>query len=66
MIKLINNPEDFDRAMLLKSLNGKKMLAYLKAYGTGYDFCRFYKIENIFYEVETYESYFDKRRERKR
>ena len=46
MIKLINNPKDFDRAMLLKSLNGKKMLAYLKAYGTGYDFCRFYKIEN--------------------
>ena len=28
--------------------------------------CRFNKIENIFYEVETYESYFDKRRERKR
>ena len=46
MIKLINNPEDFDRAMLLKSLNGKKMLAYLRAYGTDYDFCRFYRIEN--------------------
>lgn len=46
MIKLINNTQDFDRNMLLKSLNGKKMLAYLKAYGTDYDFCRFYKIEN--------------------
>lgn len=46
MIKLIDNEKDFDRDMLLKSLNGRKMLAYLKAYGTDYDFCRFYKIEH--------------------
>lgn len=46
MIKLIDNQNDFDRPMLLKSLSGKKMLAYLKAYGTDYNFCRFYKIEH--------------------
>ncbi len=46
MIRLIKNTDDFDRAMLMESLSGKKMLAYLKAYGTDYDFCRFYKIEH--------------------
>lgn len=44
MIKLIEQESEFDRALLLKSLSGRKMLAYAKAYGTGYDFCRFYKI----------------------
>ena len=45
MIRLIDNQNDFDRDMLLKTLSGKKMLSYLKAYGTDYDFCRFYKLE---------------------
>lgn len=44
MIKLIEHERDFDRQLLLKTLSGRKILAYLKAYGTGYDFCRFYKI----------------------
>lgn len=44
MIRLIENQGEFDRELLLKSLSGRKMLAYLKAYGTGYDFCRFYKV----------------------
>ncbi|MCM1506710.1 MAG: N-acetyltransferase [Ruminococcus flavefaciens] len=44
MIKLIEQESEFDRELLLKTLSGRKMLAYLKAYGTGYDFCRFYKI----------------------
>ena len=44
MIKLIEQESEFDRALLLKTLSGHKMLAYVKAYGTGYDFCRFYKI----------------------
>lgn len=46
MIRIIKDENEFNRNILLKSLNGKKMLAYLKAYGTEYDFCRFYKIEN--------------------
>lgn len=44
MIKLLTDERDIDRQLLLKTLSGKKMLAYLKAYGLGYDFCRFYGI----------------------
>lgn len=44
MIKLIEQEKELDRELLLKSLSGRKMLAYIRAYGTGYDFCRFYKI----------------------
>ncbi len=44
MIKLIQNESELDSNMLMKSLSGRKMLAYMKAYGAGYDFCRFYKI----------------------
>ena len=44
MIKLIEQEREFDRELLLKSLSGRKMLAYIRAYGTGYDFCRFYKV----------------------
>lgn len=44
MIKLIQNENELDRQLLLKSLSGRKMLAYMKAYGAGYDFCRFYKV----------------------
>lgn len=46
MIKLIEQESEFDRKLLLKSLSGRKMLAYLKAYGVGYDFCRFYRISD--------------------
>lgn len=44
MIKLLTDEKNIDRELLLKTLSGKKMLAYLKAYGLGYDFCRFYEI----------------------
>lgn len=44
MIKLIQNESELDTALLMKSLSGRKMIAYMKAYGAGYDFCRFYKI----------------------
>lgn len=44
MIKLIQNESELDTGMLMKSLSGRKMIAYMKAYGAGYDFCRFYKI----------------------
>lgn len=44
MIKLIKSESELDRQLLLRSLSGRKMLAYMKAYGAGYDFCRFYKI----------------------
>ncbi len=44
MIKLIQNENELDRDLLLKTLCGRKMLAYMKAYGAGYDFCRFYKV----------------------
>lgn len=44
MIKLIQNENELDKEMLMKSLSGRKMIAYMKAYGAGYDFCRFYKI----------------------
>lgn len=46
MIKLIEQESEFDRKLLLKTLSGRKMLAYLKAYGIGYDFCRFYRISD--------------------
>lgn len=44
MIKQILHEDDLDREMLLRSLCGRKMLAYMKAYGPGYDFCRFYRV----------------------
>jgi GNAT superfamily N-acetyltransferase len=44
MIKLIEQERELDRELLLKTLSGRKMLAYMKAYGAGYEFCRFYKI----------------------
>jgi len=44
MIKLIKSESELDSALLMKTLLGRKMLAYMKAYGAGYDFCRFYKI----------------------
>lgn len=44
MIKMIKSDSELDSNLLLKTLSGRKMLAYMKAYGAGYDFCRFYKI----------------------
>jgi hypothetical protein len=44
MIRLLTDEKSFDRELLMKTLSGKKLLSYLKAYGTGYDFCRFYEI----------------------
>lgn len=44
MIKLIEHEKECDKKLLLESLSGKKMLSYMKAYGFGYDFCRFYEI----------------------
>lgn len=44
MIKLIEHEHELDRNLLMKTLSGKKMLSYMKAYGPNYEFCRFYKI----------------------
>lgn len=44
MIKLIEHESELDRGLLLKTLSGRKLLAYMRAYGPGYEFCRFYKI----------------------
>ncbi|MBR2283360.1 MAG: GNAT family N-acetyltransferase [Ruminococcus sp.] len=44
MIRLIRSESELDRELLLKTLSGRKLLAYMKAYGPGYDFCRFYKV----------------------
>lgn len=44
MIKLLTEEKYIDRELLMRTLSGKKMLSYLKAYGLGYDFCRFYEI----------------------
>lgn len=46
MIKLIEHESELDRELLNKTLNGKKMLSYMRAYGPNYDFCRFYKIDD--------------------
>jgi len=44
MIKLIEHEHELDRELLMKTLSGKKMLSYMRAYGPSYDFCRFYKV----------------------
>ncbi len=44
MIKLIEHEHELDRKLLMKTLSGKKMLSYMRAYGPNYEFCRFYKI----------------------
>lgn len=44
MIKLIEHEHELDRELLLRSISGRKMLAYMRAYGPNYEFCRFYKI----------------------
>ncbi len=45
MIKQIDNINQADRNYLVKSYYGRKFLAYLQAYGTDYDFCRFFRLE---------------------
>jgi len=47
MIKQIFNLEDFDIQSLQNSYYGRKLISYLNAYGTSYDFCRFYSIQDI-------------------
>ncbi|MCQ2491368.1 MAG: hypothetical protein MJ079_07245, partial [Ruminococcus sp.] len=44
MIELIKSDSELDSELLMQTLSGRKMLAYMKAYGAEYDFCRFYKI----------------------
>lgn len=44
MIKLIEREHELDRELLMRTLSGKKMLAYMRAYGPSYEFCRFYRI----------------------
>lgn len=44
MIRILSDEKDIDFEMLNKTLSGKKMLSYIKAYGLDYDFCRFYEI----------------------
>lgn len=42
MICRINDVNDIDCKILAETHLGKKILSYLKAYGTDYEFCRFY------------------------
>ena len=42
MIRRISDRNDIDCKALSETYLGKKMLSYLEAYGTDYDFCRFY------------------------
>lgn len=46
MIKQIFNLEDFNKSFLKSNYYGRKLLSYLNAYGTSYDFCRFYSIQD--------------------
>ncbi|MCM1226342.1 MAG: N-acetyltransferase [Clostridium sp.] len=43
MINHIDDPCEISREFLSGTLCGKRILSYLDAYGTGYDFCRFFK-----------------------
>lgn len=42
MIRHIENADAIDKEKLLKTCCGRKILSYLQAYGTGFDFCRFF------------------------
>lgn len=42
MIRHINNADIIDTYKLCQSCCGRRILSYLKAYGVGYDFCRFF------------------------
>ena len=47
MIRRISDRNDIDCKALSETYLGKKMLSYLEAYGTDYDFCRFYVNESV-------------------
>lgn len=44
MIRQIENSEQINRDFLVRTYYGRKLTAYLEAYGTQYDFCRFYQL----------------------
>lgn len=44
MIVRIYDLTDEQKSVLQKSWRGKKLLAYFKAYGGGYDFCQFFRL----------------------
>ncbi|MBQ8298247.1 MAG: N-acetyltransferase [Ruminococcus sp.] len=46
MIRLLTDERELDKSLLKQSLSGKKLLSYVKAYGMGYDFCRFYEVSD--------------------
>jgi hypothetical protein len=46
MISHIDSKSNVSRESLVKTCCGRKILSYLDAYGTDYDFCRFYGDEN--------------------
>lgn len=52
MINYIDDPSEISREFLSGTLCGKRMLSYLDAYGTGYDFCRFFKSEESVLLIE--------------
>lgn len=45
MIKQLFDSEDFDKSSLMQTYYGRKLLSYLNAYGTNYEFCRFYSVQ---------------------
>ncbi len=45
MIVQVYDFTENERELLRRSWRGKKLLAYFKAYGGGYDFCRFYRLQ---------------------
>lgn len=42
MLRHVDNADVINRENLLKTCCGRRILSYLDAYGTGYDFCRFF------------------------
>lgn len=46
MIRQLEAGEHIDKSKLIESCSGRRILAYFKAYGADYDFCRFFKAEN--------------------
>ncbi|MCI7803899.1 MAG: N-acetyltransferase [Oscillospiraceae bacterium] len=43
MIKEINSAQEISADFLVQTCCGRRILSYFNAYGTGYDFCRFFK-----------------------
>lgn len=66
MMKAVSSFDNKDIELLKKTWRGMRIYSYYKAYGTGYDFCRFYKYENenggmgiILFINATMEGYFN-------